>query len=225
MAEKDGIRSIADARRADGDETFSSEFWSRLAHAGDAAAFCATWLDIQCRAVERVVRGVVVLRGADAAAFADPRDRRRELLSARHRREGCARAALRRAAESHRGDFREESRCRGPCGAERLFQQRLRALSGWMEITAAGTGILPVHILRASPRKRSDGMDRAVRYGRLGTSVPAFRSGSSRRRWNGPAPRRGSLAPRCRSGDRRIPAGRRISNRRGMSGCGRIRGW
>ena len=71
MAEQDGIRSIADARRADGDaESFDSELWSRLAHAGDAASFCAAWLDIQCRSFDRVVRGVVVLRSSEAGAFA-----------------------------------------------------------------------------------------------------------------------------------------------------------
>ena len=72
MAEQDGIRSIADARRAGGagdSESFDSELWSRLAHTGDAASFSAAWLDIQCRSFERVVRGVVVLRGSEAATF------------------------------------------------------------------------------------------------------------------------------------------------------------
>lgn len=72
MAEHDGIRSIADARRAGGDEStsFASELWARLAHATDAASFAAHWLDIQCRAFDRVVRGVVVLRSSEAATFA-----------------------------------------------------------------------------------------------------------------------------------------------------------
>ena len=58
MAEQDGIRSIADARRAGERETesFDSGLWARLAHAGDAPAFAAAWLDIQCRSLERVAR-------------------------------------------------------------------------------------------------------------------------------------------------------------------------
>jgi Barrel-sandwich domain of CusB or HlyD membrane-fusion/GAF domain len=72
VADHDGIRSIAGARRSsEGDsESFDSELWSRLAHASDAAAFAASWLDIQCRAFDRVVRGVVVLRSSEAATFA-----------------------------------------------------------------------------------------------------------------------------------------------------------
>jgi len=73
MADQEGIRSIADARRLGGDgdaESFDSELWSRLAHAGDTASFCAAWLDIQCRSFDRVVRGVVVLRSSEAGAFA-----------------------------------------------------------------------------------------------------------------------------------------------------------
>jgi RND family efflux transporter MFP subunit len=72
VADQDGIRSIADARRAgDGDgEPFGSDLWSRLVHATDAASFAAHWLDIQCRAFDRVVRGVVVLRSSEAGSFA-----------------------------------------------------------------------------------------------------------------------------------------------------------
>jgi RND family efflux transporter MFP subunit len=73
VAEHDGIRSIADARRASGDgegESFESELWSRLAHAQDAPAFAAQWLDIQCRAFDAVVRGVVVLRTSETATYA-----------------------------------------------------------------------------------------------------------------------------------------------------------
>jgi RND family efflux transporter MFP subunit len=73
LAEHDGIRSIADARRASGDgegESFESELWSRLAHAQDAPAFAAQWLDIQCRAFDAVVRGVVVLRTSETATYA-----------------------------------------------------------------------------------------------------------------------------------------------------------
>jgi RND family efflux transporter MFP subunit len=73
LAEHDGIRSIADARRAPGDgdaESFDSELWARLAHASDAAGFAASWLDIQCKAFDGVIRGVVVLRTSELASFA-----------------------------------------------------------------------------------------------------------------------------------------------------------
>jgi RND family efflux transporter MFP subunit len=73
VAEHDGIRSIADARRAAGEgegESFESELWSRLAHAQDAAAFASQWLDIQCRAFDAVVRGAIVLRTHETATFA-----------------------------------------------------------------------------------------------------------------------------------------------------------
>jgi RND family efflux transporter MFP subunit len=70
VAEHEGIRSIGDARRAEGEpDAFASELWARLSHSGDAASFCAAWLDIQCRSLDRVVRGVVVLRGAEGASF------------------------------------------------------------------------------------------------------------------------------------------------------------
>ena len=67
--EGEGIRSI----RAVGDaepEFFESEHWARLAHAQDAAAFAATWLDIQCRSFAGVIRGVVVLRTSEAGTYA-----------------------------------------------------------------------------------------------------------------------------------------------------------
>ncbi|HEU4644079.1 MAG TPA: HlyD family efflux transporter periplasmic adaptor subunit [Burkholderiales bacterium] len=72
MADQDGILSIADARRAgEGDAPqIESELWARLAHAADAASFSAQWLDIQCRLLDGVVRGVVVLRTTEAANFA-----------------------------------------------------------------------------------------------------------------------------------------------------------
>ncbi|MBI1943356.1 MAG: efflux RND transporter periplasmic adaptor subunit [Betaproteobacteria bacterium] len=71
MAEKDGIALITDARRAAGDaDAFESELWARLAHAADARSFAAGWLEIQCRALDGVIRGVVVLRASEAAAFA-----------------------------------------------------------------------------------------------------------------------------------------------------------
>ena len=73
MAEQDGIRSITDARRASGDGEsafYESELWARLAHASDASSFAASWLDIQCRAFDGVIRGAVVLRTSEAATFA-----------------------------------------------------------------------------------------------------------------------------------------------------------
>jgi multidrug resistance efflux pump len=70
VADNDGIALIADARRAADGETYESEFWARLAHAADSRSFAASWLDIQCRAFEGVIRGAVVLRASEAAAFA-----------------------------------------------------------------------------------------------------------------------------------------------------------
>ncbi len=71
MADHNGIVSITDARRAAGEgEPFKSAFWARLAHAADAHSFASSWLDIQCRAFDGVVRGVVVLRASEAATFA-----------------------------------------------------------------------------------------------------------------------------------------------------------
>ena len=73
MADNDGIALIADARRAAGGadgESYESEFWARLAHAADSRSFAASWLDIQCRAFEGVIRGAVILRASEAAAFA-----------------------------------------------------------------------------------------------------------------------------------------------------------
>jgi RND family efflux transporter MFP subunit len=71
MADQDGIVSLADARRAGDGESpqVESEWWARLAQSQDAAAFAGQWLDIQCHSLERVVRGVVVLRSAEAATF------------------------------------------------------------------------------------------------------------------------------------------------------------
>ena len=72
MAEHDSIRSIADARRGDEGESehFESVDWARLTRAADAAAFCGSWLDIQCRSFERVVRGAVITRTSESATFA-----------------------------------------------------------------------------------------------------------------------------------------------------------
>lgn len=72
MAEDDRIALITDARNAagEGGEGFESAHWARLAHAADAAGFAQGWLDIQCRAIDGVIRGVVVLRASEAAAYA-----------------------------------------------------------------------------------------------------------------------------------------------------------
>jgi RND family efflux transporter MFP subunit len=73
VAENDGVARITDARRALGrgeDEPFASEHWARLAHAGDAHSFSSGWLEIQCRAFDGVIRGAIVLRAPEAAAFA-----------------------------------------------------------------------------------------------------------------------------------------------------------
>jgi hypothetical protein len=71
VAEKDGIVLISDARRAGGDgASFESETWARLAHAADARSFAASWLEIQCRAFSGVIRGAVILRASETAAFA-----------------------------------------------------------------------------------------------------------------------------------------------------------
>lgn len=73
MTTEDGIALVTDARRAAGDgndESFESTAWARLSHAGDSRSFAAGWLDIQCRAFEGVIRGAVILRTSEAAAFA-----------------------------------------------------------------------------------------------------------------------------------------------------------
>ncbi|MCK9202561.1 MAG: hypothetical protein M0P42_15650, partial [Gallionella sp.] len=73
MADDDGIALITDARREAGDggsESFESDLWARLAHAADSHSFASSWLDIQCRAFEGVIRGVIILRASEAAAFA-----------------------------------------------------------------------------------------------------------------------------------------------------------
>jgi multidrug resistance efflux pump len=69
----EGISLVADHRRSASDEdgqSFESSLWSRLTHAADADSFTASWLDIQCRSLGGVIRGVVVLRAAKAASFA-----------------------------------------------------------------------------------------------------------------------------------------------------------
>lgn len=72
MADNDGISLVTEARRAGGGngDTYDSEFWARLAHASDSRSFAASWLDIQCRAFDGVIRGAVVLRASEVAAYA-----------------------------------------------------------------------------------------------------------------------------------------------------------
>ena len=71
MADKDGIKLVADSRHSDdGTDAYASTAWERLSHAQDLHGFAAGWLDIQCRSFDAVVRGVVVLRSTESAAFA-----------------------------------------------------------------------------------------------------------------------------------------------------------
>ena len=72
MAGDDGITLISDARKAAGHsnpESFESTAWARLAHASDAHAFAGSWLDIQCGAIDGVIRAIVVLRPHGSAHF------------------------------------------------------------------------------------------------------------------------------------------------------------
>jgi len=72
MADNDGRAVIASIRQADGadGDSYNSDFWARLAHAADSRSFAASWLDIQCRAFDGVIRGAVILRSSESAAFA-----------------------------------------------------------------------------------------------------------------------------------------------------------
>ena len=73
MAEQEGISLVTNQQGVAADEggqVFESTFWTRLTHAADADNFTANWLDIQCRLLGGVIRGVVVLRAARAASFA-----------------------------------------------------------------------------------------------------------------------------------------------------------
>ena len=71
MPDRDSITLISGARRSDGDApAFESPFWARLALAQDSASFTASWLDIQCRQLDGVMRGVVVLRVSESGGFA-----------------------------------------------------------------------------------------------------------------------------------------------------------
>ena len=73
MSDQDNIASLAERRStaAHGQEdSFDSPTWARLSHAADSASFIAGWLDIQCRGLEGVIRGVVVLRASELGSFA-----------------------------------------------------------------------------------------------------------------------------------------------------------
>ncbi len=72
MAGDDTITLLSDARKNAGDshpESFESSAWARLAHASDAHTFASSWLDIQCRALDGVIRAIVVLRPHGSAHF------------------------------------------------------------------------------------------------------------------------------------------------------------
>jgi RND family efflux transporter MFP subunit len=72
VAENDGFALIPGGRRDPnpGEGGFESAYWARLAQATDQRAFVASWLEIQCRAFDGVIRGAVILRASEAAAFA-----------------------------------------------------------------------------------------------------------------------------------------------------------
>jgi RND family efflux transporter MFP subunit len=72
MAHDEGIVLVSGGRRSDGEsegESFKSDLWARLVHASDLQSFTASWLDIQCRSFDGVMRGAVVLRTMETAAF------------------------------------------------------------------------------------------------------------------------------------------------------------
>ena len=73
MSDQDRIVSLADVKSAtsqSNESQFDSPFWNRLTHAADSASFVSGWLDIQCHALDGVIRAVVVLRSLDGANFA-----------------------------------------------------------------------------------------------------------------------------------------------------------
>jgi multidrug resistance efflux pump len=73
MSQDDGITLVSGGRRGAGDEdgaSFESGLWARLTHATDLHGFAAGWLEIQCRAFDGAVRGIVVLRASETAPFA-----------------------------------------------------------------------------------------------------------------------------------------------------------
>lgn len=72
MAQDDGITLVSGGRRGAGGEdgdSFESGLWARLAHATELHAFAAAWLEIQCRAFDGAVRGVVVVHASETAPF------------------------------------------------------------------------------------------------------------------------------------------------------------
>ena len=72
MSQDEGISLASGGRRGAGDEdgdSFESALWARLAHATDLHGFAAGWLEIQCRAFDGAVRGIVVLRTSETAPF------------------------------------------------------------------------------------------------------------------------------------------------------------
>jgi multidrug resistance efflux pump len=72
MSQDEGISLVSGGRRGAGDEdgdSFESALWARLAHATDLHGFAAGWLEIQCRAFDGAVRGIVVLRTSETAPF------------------------------------------------------------------------------------------------------------------------------------------------------------
>ena len=73
MSDHDGVVSIADARRSAGaaqGDALGSRVLERLSQAADVQAFVGVWLDIQCRALEGIVRAAVILRGPGTGKFA-----------------------------------------------------------------------------------------------------------------------------------------------------------
>jgi hypothetical protein len=75
VSEHDGVVSLTEVKKAAGhaqgeEDRFDSPLWERLSHATDTRHFVASWLDIQCRAFQGVIRGAVILRAAEGATFA-----------------------------------------------------------------------------------------------------------------------------------------------------------
>lgn len=73
MSEIDKIVSLVDVRgdgEKGGQDSYESIFFNRLVHAQDTPGFVAQWLDMQCRAIEGVIRAVVVLQNPDGGNFA-----------------------------------------------------------------------------------------------------------------------------------------------------------
>jgi multidrug resistance efflux pump len=72
VSDQDKIASLVERRgnAAQGDDDrFDSPSWARLSRAADSATFISAWLDIQCRSLEGVIRGIVVLRTSESGSF------------------------------------------------------------------------------------------------------------------------------------------------------------